>query len=789
MEPAGQRGDARRLSDFLRERHEEIIARWEAQVTRLRPARFLNRPTLLDHIPDFLRQLADFVSEARGNHEASPPQEFPVIHAVERLDVGYDLAEVVGEYRILRQCITALAQSDGSPALGSAELPRLHDAIDLAISASVARYHQVRERTLKALDRISTAALGERSIEQFLPRTLSALLETTPSIDSASILLIEGEHLIVRASAGLAHPPERAPPLRMGQCFAGAVWAAGEPIVLRDAEHDERVSTDILRKQGTRGMYGVPLHFGDQMVGVALMGSTSTYAFSHEDLLLFRTAANRVAALVAQARLDEEIRRQRSLYEGIVSALGDIGEGFCIIDQAQITVANDALCRIVGLSREEMYALPAALDLVVPEEREKLAELIRSRFAGEGRDSTGRLQTAFRQKGGGRVEVELGLKRKSSGRVIVVVRDVTERMQHERELAGQRARLETVLGVLPVGLAVGEAPSGRLVLANAEMDRIWGRRTAADSIDDYARFDGYWPDGRKVEPADWPMARALQRGETVPLTEVHLLGADGVRRITEHAASPVRDAAGNIVAAVVTAVDLTERKQTEEDLRQALAFRDQILNVLAHDLRQPLSVIGMSARLLMQKEGLEEYSGAFSRQIRNVERMERLIRDLLDYARARRGTAIPIDRKRVDLAVVLRQAVEAIETLHPDRPLRLDVQGDCTGRFDADRMQQVFGNLLGNAVAYSPKGSPIDVTLRCTPDEAQCAVHNLGQPIPADRLQTIFEPFRRGESSANPAGLGLGLYIVRQLVRAHGGQVEVTSNEAEGTTFRIAVPR
>ncbi|HUJ25838.1 MAG TPA: ATP-binding protein, partial [Myxococcales bacterium] len=775
-------------SDFLRERHEEIIARWEAQVRRLRPAKFLNRPTLLDHIPDFLRELADFVSQAREDHDAAPPQGFPVVHAVERLDVGYDLTEVVGEYRILRQCITALAQSDGTPALFSAELPRLHDAIDLAISASVARYHQVRERTLKALDRISTAALGERSIEQFLPRTLSALLETTPSIDGASILLLEDDRLVVRASAGLAAAPGASCSLKLGECFAGAVWKAGEPILSRDAEHDPRVTTDTIRKQGTRAMYGVPLHFGDQMVGVALMGSTSTYAFSHEDLLLFRTAANRVAALVAQARLDEEVRRQQALYESIVSALGDIGEGFCIIDGAQIAVANDTLCRIVGLSREEMHALPSAFELVVPGEREKMAELIRSRFAGEGRDSTGRLQTAFRHKDGRRIDVELGVKRKATGRVVVVVRDVTEQMQVERERSEQRARLETVLRVLPVGLALGEAPSGRLVLANAELDRIWGRKAAAESIEDYRQFEGWWPDGRKVEPQEWPMARAL-RGEMVPLTEVHIVGSDGVRRITEHAASPVRDASGAIVAAVVTAVDLTERKQTEEELRQALAFRDQILNVLAHDLRQPLSVIGMSARLLLHREGLEAHTAAFSRQIRNVERMERLIRDLLDYARARRGTALPVDRKPLDLALLVQHAVEGIETLHPDRSIRLDVQGDCTGRFDADRMQQVFGNLLGNAVAYSPRGTPIDVTLSCSPTEVICAVHNQGQPIPADRLQTIFEPFRRGDTGANPAGLGLGLFIVRQLVRAHGGRVEVTSSANDGTTFRVVLPR
>src|SRR5436305_6793384 len=150
----------RRLADFLRARHGEILARWERDVAHLRPARYLGRPALLDHIPDFLRELAEYVSEAREDAGTAPPQQFPVIHAIERLDVGYDLAEVVSEYAILRECIVTLAFSESSPSLFSGELPSLHKAIDLAIAASVDRYSRTRERTLKALDRISTAALG-----------------------------------------------------------------------------------------------------------------------------------------------------------------------------------------------------------------------------------------------------------------------------------------------------------------------------------------------------------------------------------------------------------------------------------------------------------------------------------------------------------------------------------------------------------------------------------------------------------------------------------------------------
>jgi signal transduction histidine kinase len=304
---------------------------------------------------------------------------------------------------------------------------------------------------------------------------------------------------------------------------------------------------------------------------------------------------------------------------------------------------------------------------------------------------------------------------------------------------------------------------------------------------DIRRFEGYWPDGRRVDSDEW-LARAAQR-DTTPPEEILVVAGDGTRRLIEHRAAPVRDSAGAVVAGVVTHVDVTDRKRSEEELRTALAFRDRILNVLAHDLRQPLSVLRTSAELLLRKEALQEHAPNLERVLRNVERMDRLIADLLDFARARPGSGMPLERKRVDLCGTLQQAIDGLQTVHPDRQIVVDRRGSCAGFFDADRMLQVFGNLLDNAIAYSPKGSPIDVVLEEDEKTLVFRVHNGGPPIPADLLPTLFEPFRRGTSAANTRGLGLGLFIVRQIVFAHGGTVTVTSSEAEGTTFSVRLPK
>src|SRR5207249_3391654 len=113
----------------------------------------------------------------------------------------------------------------------------------------------------------------------------------------------------------------------------------------------------------------------------------------------------------------------------------------------------------------------------------------------------------------------------------------------------------------------------------------------------------------------------------------------------------------------------TGRKRAEEELRSTLAFRDRLLDILAHDLRQPLSVVGTSAAMLLRQEGLEDHAHVFARQLRNVERMDRLIRDLLDYARTRQGAGIPIRRQPVDLRELVQQAIDSIQTLHSDREI------------------------------------------------------------------------------------------------------------------------
>ncbi|MFL5355652.1 ATP-binding protein [Archangium sp.] len=234
------------------------------------------------------------------------------------------------------------------------------------------------------------------------------------------------------------------------------------------------------------------------------------------------------------------------------------------------------------------------------------------------------------------------------------------------------------------------------------------------------------------------------------------------------------------------------RDRTEEELRRAAEFRERFLGIVSHDLRNPLNAILLSANALMCAEDLPpRHLKAVRRVVTSAERMARMIGELLDFTRGRLGGGIPVLPRPMNLRQLVRHVLEELEAGHPGRELWLEARGDFQGEWDPDRLAQVVGNLGKNALDYSPEETPVRFTLREEGGSVVLEVNNAGPPIPADRLATIFEPFRRlMKGSPHPAsGLGLGLYIVEQIVQGHGGTCSVRSSGEEGTTFIVRLPR
>ncbi len=224
---------------------------------------------------------------------------------------------------------------------------------------------------------------------------------------------------------------------------------------------------------------------------------------------------------------------------------------------------------------------------------------------------------------------------------------------------------------------------------------------------------------------------------------------------------------------------------SDQQLRQEAAFRERFIGILAHDLRQPLNTLQMTLRLLGADDGPAARDPA-SRAQRATMRMGRMVQALLDFTRIRVGGGMAISPVEGDLAEIVRR------TIH-DRSekgrISLTTEGNTRGRWDADRIAQVCSNLIGNAIEHGAAERPIHVRVLGSQNEVALEVRNEGAPIPADALGTLFDPFRRAVRNvpSKHGGLGLGLYIVDQIVRAHGGTIDVRSGE-DGTTFGVHLP-
>ena len=253
---------------------------------------------------------------------------------------------------------------------------------------------------------------------------------------------------------------------------------------------------------------------------------------------------------------------------------------------------------------------------------------------------------------------------------------------------------------------------------------------------------------------------------------------------------------------------LTEITRFNEAVDQALAesiasysdevanSRDTFLAILGHDLRSPLSAVSMSAQYLATSgKVVAEGQPALVRIRRSVLTMSLMIKDLLEYTRARLGKRIPVTPLAYDVGQVCEAAHDEVLAAHPDRVFDLEMDGDLRAEVDPARLGQVLSNLLNNAIQYGALGFPITLSARGERDIVVIEVKNQGPAIPEDALQVIFNPLvqLRTEHGGSPdplsTSLGLGLFIAREIVMGHGGTLKVESSSPEGTVFRVALPR
>ncbi|MBI2930552.1 MAG: GAF domain-containing protein [Planctomycetes bacterium] len=550
---------------------------------------------------------------------------------------------------------------------------------------------------------------------------------------------------------------------------------------------------------------------------------------------------------------------------------------------------------------------------------------------------------------------------------IGVAMDITDRRRLLEQAASERSRLEAVLRQMPAGVIIAEAPSGKLVLSNDEVARIWRHPwLPAASIAEYTQYKGFHPDGRPYEPQEWPLARAVTKGELVVGEEITYQRGDGTRGVMLANAAPVRDANGRILSGVVTFWDVTLRKQTEDAHRflaeatsllsasldtettlsnvaklavphiadwcavylvrddgslarvavvheepqqaealeemlqahplaeefdhgikqvlrmgrpdlvaevtddllvraapneevlrllracrfrsymsvpimlrdrpvgvitlvsstsarvfgpadvalaeelarrvglaienarlyqkaqEAIRVREEFLGIASHELKTPLAALQLTLegiKRLWQKGQCDVLLSRIEAAQQQGRRLAKLIHSLLDVSRMVAGR-FTLERQEVDLTEIVKEVLDRFEGEFSAKGLKVErrLGSAVVGTWDPLQIEQVVMNLVSNAIKYG-EGKPFIVAVESDDRSAFVSVQDQGIGMSEEFLRRLFRPFERGVQPGRYGGLGLGLYISRSIVEAHGGAIEVQSARGKGSTFRVRLPR
>jgi PAS domain S-box-containing protein len=363
--------------------------------------------------------------------------------------------------------------------------------------------------------------------------------------------------------------------------------------------------------------------------------------------------------------------------------------------------------------------------------------------------------------------------------------DPLEVAVHQTEEARLRERLMTetafdaVLDQLPIGVVIASAPSGRVTHANRYIAELLGGELRPESLADYGRFELFDLRGRPVGTDSLPLVRAIRRGEHVRDEQYEVEASDGKRRLVVVSATPVLDAAGEIIGAVALIEDISEREQRRR------ADREFVTNA-AHELRTPLAAIASAVDVLQAgaKELPAERDLFLGHIERESRRLARLARALLLLARVQTGAEQPL-LKVVPLRPLLRDVAAATSTGDGVK-LSVRCRKDLAALSSHDLLEQALLNLAGNASRHTTRGR-ISLTARAVGEHVEIDVRDTGSGISQDDRERIFERFYRG-GARDAGGFGLGLSIVHQAIDAVGGEVHLESREGVGTTVRLLLP-
>ena len=630
-----------------------------------------------------------------------------------------------------------------------------------------------------------------------------------------------GTTLELRASAGLyTHLDGAHSRVPVGMFKIGLIAEERRSHLTNDVRTDPRVSDpEWAAREGMVAFAGYPLIVEERLVGVLAMFARQS--LGEETLATLASVAQMVATGIARKEAEQELREDTRVSEAlyrvgvalsseldlqkIVQAVTDAATeitgaqfGAFFYNVLDAAGASYMLYTLSGVPREAFadFPMPRATDVFGPTFRGegvvRLDDVTRDPRYGNNAPYYGMppghlpvrsyLAAPVISRSGAVIgglffgHALPGVFDARAERVVVGIAAQAAIAMDNARLIGEalaaEARFRTLFESVPDAILVADA-SAHLLDANPAAVRLLGRtreelRTL--SVPDLVAAERAWTEAE--------YARFVQDG--IWRSELEVRRADGTLVPVESQASMAALPDGTIYLSVLR--DISERRLLEEQ-------RQEFIAMVAHDLKNPLTTMKGFAQLLQRRGAYNERNVATI--VAQANRLERLIDDLRDVARIDAGR-LALVRTSVDLAALVRANVEESRALSDAHTIHLESPDEpVIGLWDAGRLAQVIENLLANAVKYSPDGGAITVHVAGTDDEARLAVIDEGIGIPPEALARIFERFYRADAgvAANRKGLGLGLYISKALVEAHGGTIAAESRSPTGSAFSVTLPR
>ena len=689
----------------------------------------------------------------------------------------------------------------------------------LATSLASARIHQeerAHARRAQLGADVGAALTSSTALQLQLRSCCQAMVEHLDAAFARIWVLNEQESVLeLRASAGLYQhldgPHGRVP---MGRFKIGLIAQEREPHLTNDVQHDPRVSDkEWAKREGMVAFAGYPLLVEGRLLGV--MALFARRALGEETLEALSSVADSIAVGIDRKRIEEErgrfligertaleeAERQRkrlqSLFLQAPAAIAMVQGPDYVVE-----LANPRYLELIG----DREVLGKPLFEALPELAGQAAQQIITDVYRTGQPFVGNEVVVFLERHGVREECffnliyqpTLDLAGQVEG-ILLHAFEVTEHVRSRRaaealaaNLATSEERFRLLAEVQPQQVWSAD-PAGKIDFVNSRVLDYFGR--SFERMIGEGWLDGLHPDDVPNTVERW--GRSLTTGEPYE-NEFRLRRAsDGSYRWHLALAQPMRDAAGKIVRWFGSNTDLHDRKRTEVEreqlihaLERALRARDDIVAMVSHDLRNPLNVVSMSSSMLaglLAGDGSMQKAGALVGRLQRASgQMLTLVNDLLDASRIEAG-GLQIKPSPQPAQELLDEALESFLALAAEKGLDLSAERPpALPEVSADRARvlQIFSNLLGNAIKFTPAGGTI--RLSASPDgrEVRYSVRDSGPGIPEADVPHVFDRYwQTRESAAAHLGAGLGLYIAKGIVDAHRGRIAVESAPGRGCTF------